>query len=133
MAYYALLNENQVVIQVIAGKDETDPQCNWEELYSHETGLQAKRTSYNTRGGVHYDPVTGEPSADQSKAFRKNYAGIGYRYDIDHDAFISPKPYASWLLNEDSCLWEPPVAMPTDGKMYRWDEATTSWVEIALS
>jgi hypothetical protein len=86
-----------------------------------------KRTSYNTRGGVHYDPVTNEPSADQSKAFRKNYAGVGYTYDETRDAFIPPKPFDSWTLNETSCLWEAPVAMPDDGQQYTWNEETTSW------
>jgi hypothetical protein len=61
---------------------------------------------------------------------RKNYAGIGYTYDAGRDAFIPPKPYASWLLNETTCLWDAPVAMPNDGKRYSWDEATTSWVEV---
>jgi hypothetical protein len=88
------------------------------------------QTSYNTRGGVHYDPETGEPSADQTKALRKNYAGKGYDYDATRDAFIPPQPFASWTLNDDSCLWEPPVAYPTDGKMYQWDEDTTNWVEV---
>lgn len=86
------------------------------------------RTSYNTRGGVHYDPQTGEPSEDQSKALRKNYAGSGYSYDQERDAFIPPKPYESWTLDETTCLWEPPVAYPSDGGMYYWDESTTNWV-----
>jgi hypothetical protein len=90
------------------------------------------QTSYNTRGGVHIDPETGEPSADQSKALRFNYAGIGFTYDRERDAFIPPKPFASWTLNETSCLWEAPVAYPTDGKHYVWDEATTSWVEVPV-
>jgi len=88
--------------------------------------------SYNTRGGVHYNPETGEPSDDQSKALRKNFAGIGYTYDADRDAFIPPKPFNSWVLNETQCLWEAPVAYPdaAEGEMYRWDEDTTSWVLI---
>ena len=85
------------------------------------------QTSYNTRGGVHYNPETGEPSADQTKALRKNYAGIGFSYDRTRDAFIPPKPYASWNLNEETCLWESPVAYPTDGQRYTWNEETTSW------
>lgn len=84
-----------------------------------------KRTSYNTRGGVHY--VNGEASADQSKAFRKNYAGIGYTYDVTRDAFIPPKPFNSWILNETSCLWEPPIVYPSDGKMYTWNENLGTW------
>jgi hypothetical protein len=88
------------------------------------------QTSYNTRGGVHYNPETGEPSADQSKALRKNYAGIGFTYDRTRDAFIPPKPYASWILSEDTCLWNPPVPMPTDDKPYGWNEQTQQWEEI---
>ena len=88
------------------------------------------QTSYNTRGGVHYNQETGEPSADQSKALRKNYAGIGFTYDRDKDAFIPPRPFVSWTLNQTTCLWEAPTAYPNDGKHYRWDENTTSWVEV---
>jgi hypothetical protein len=88
------------------------------------------QTSYNTRGGVHYNPETGEPSADQSKALRKNYAGMGYSYDRQRDAFIPPQPFASWVLDEATCLWNAPVPYPADGKRYAWDEATTSWVEF---
>lgn len=88
------------------------------------------QTSYNTRGGVHYNPDTNQPSDNQSKALRKNYAGIGYTYDRERDAFIPPKPYASWILNEQSCLWEAPVPYLTDGKMYRWDETAGNWVEV---
>jgi hypothetical protein len=85
------------------------------------------QTSYNTRGGVHYQSNTNEPSEDQTKALRKNYAGIGYTYDAQRDAFIPPKPFNSWILNETSCLWEAPVAYPTDGERYTWNEETTSW------
>ena len=91
------------------------------------------QTSYNTRDGVHYDPATSNPSADQTKALRKNYAGIGYSYDRTRDAFIPPQPFASWTLNETSCLWQAPVAMPTDGKRYTWDEASTSWKEAVAA
>lgn len=109
------------------GRDEDEDK---EAELLARTGDVYKRTSYNTRGGVHYNPETNEPSADQSKAFRKNYAGLGYTYDAGRDAFIPPKPYNSWVLNETTCLWDAPVAMPTDGKRYSWDEATTSWVEV---
>lgn len=85
------------------------------------------QTSYNTRGGVHYQANTNEPSEDQTKALRKNYAGLGFTYDRTRDAFIPPKPYASWVLNDDSCLWEAPTPMPTDGAIYQWNESTTSW------
>ena len=90
------------------------------------------QTSYNTRGGVHYDPTTGEPSADQSKALRFNYAGIGYTYDAQRDAFIPPKPYPSWTLDEATCLWQPPVPMPSTGGPWTWDEAEGDWVEAGV-
>lgn len=79
------------------------------------------QTSYNTHGGVH---------ATGGTPLRKNYAGIGFTYDRTRDAFIPPQPFASWTLNEQTCLWNAPVAMPTDGKAYAWDEATTSWKEV---
>jgi hypothetical protein len=79
------------------------------------------QTSYNTAGGVHKNGGT---------PLRKNYAGIGFTYDRTKDAFIPPKPYASWVLDEQTCLWGAPVAMPTDDKRYTWDEATTDWVEV---
>ncbi len=122
MAHYALLDKRGVVVQVITGVDEDDGIYDWEQWYSAETRLTAKRTSYNTQGGVH--TCGGTP-------FRKNYAGIGYTYDPQRDAFIPPKPYPSWVLNEDTCLWDAPVPMPSDGNIYQWDEATTSWVEVA--
>ena len=81
------------------------------------------QTSYNTHGGEH--KLGGTP-------LRKNYAGIGFTYDRVKDAFIPPKPFASWLLNEDTCLWNAPVAMPDDGKIYEWDEATVNWVEVPV-
>jgi hypothetical protein len=85
------------------------------------------QTSYNTRGGVHYGQ-DGQP--DGGVALRKNYAGIGYTYDRTKDAFIPPKPYNSWTLDEETCLWNAPVAMPDDGKMYRWNEENTNWEEL---
>ena len=127
MAHYTFLNMQNIVTEVIVGKDETDGSTNWEMHYGNFREQVCKRTSYNTRGGVYYDPTTGQPAEDQSKAFRKNYAGIGYTYDETRDAFISPKPFDSWILNEDSCLWEAPVAMPDDGQKYSWNEETTSW------
>ena len=90
------------------------------------------QTSYNTRGGVHYQPNTNEPSEDQSKALRKNYAGIGYTYDSTRDAFIPPQPFNSWILNEDSCLWNAPVPYPTDGKLYKWNEEILNWEEVII-
>ena len=78
------------------------------------------QTSYNTHGNLH----------PKSRPMRKNYAGIGYTYDAVRDAFIPPQPFASWLLNDDTCLWEPPIPIPSDGADYQWDEMTTSWVEV---
>ena len=88
------------------------------------------QTSYNTRGGVHYQANSNEPSDDQSKALRKNYAGIGYTYDAQRDAFIPPKPFESWVLDETSCLWEAPTPYPDDGERYTWNETTTSWDQV---
>lgn len=85
------------------------------------------QTSYNTRGGVHYGP---DGAPDGGVALRKNYAGIGYTYDAARDAFIPPQPYSSWVLDEDTCLWHPPVPAPTDGKPYYWDESAMTWVEL---
>ena len=90
------------------------------------------QTSYNTRGGVHYQPNTNEPSEDQSKALRKNYAGIGYTYDSTRDAFIPPPPFNSWTLNEDTCLWDSPVPYPEDGKLYKWNEEILNWEEVII-
>ena len=90
------------------------------------------QTSYNTRGGVHYQPNTNEPSEDQSKALRKNYAGIGYTYDSTRDAFIPPQPFNSWTLNEDTFLWDSPVAYPEDGKLYKWNEEILNWEEVII-
>lgn len=85
------------------------------------------QTSYNTRGGIHYG-LDGQP--DGGVAMRKNYAGVGFTYDAQRDAFIPPRPFPSWALNEDTCLWDAPTPYPTDGKLYRWDEPTLSWIEI---
>ena len=90
------------------------------------------QTSYNTRGGVHYQPNANDPSEDQSKALRKNYAGIGYTYDATKDAFIPPQPFNSWTLNEDTCLWDSPVPYPEDGKLYKWNEELVNWEEVII-
>jgi hypothetical protein len=120
MAHYAFLDENNIVTEVIVGKDEGEEGRDWEQWYGEFRGQTCKRTSYNTQGGVH--TLGGTP-------FRKNYAGIGYTYRQDIDAFVPVKPFNSWVLNESTAQWEAPVAMPTDGKMYSWDEETTSWIE----
>lgn len=122
MAHFAKLDNLAVVVFVTVGRDED----NELELCAR-TGDTYRRTSFNTKGGIHYDSKTGQPSNDQTKAFRKNFAGIGYKYDFDRDAFIPPKPYKSWVLNEQSCLWEAPTLMPTDDTHYIWDESTVAW------
>lgn len=123
MSHFAKLDENNVVVFVTVGRQEDD---GLEEELIARTGDVYRQTSYNTYGGVHY--TDGEPSDDQTKAFRKNYAGIGYSYDPDRDAFIPPKPFESWTLNEETCLWDAPTPYPEDGNAYTWDEETTSWV-----
>jgi len=121
MAHYVVLDENNIVVDGFVGKNEGEDGVDWEQYYN------AKRTSYNTKGGIHYNPETKEPSIDQSKAFRKNYAGVGYTYDKTRDAFIPPQPYPSWTLNEETCLWDSPVPYPTDGNPYIWNEETQTW------
>jgi len=116
MAHYAFLDENNIVTEVIVGKEESN--FNWEQQYGMFRGQLCKRTSFNTIGGVH--KLGGTP-------FRKNYAGIGYTYDETRDAFIAPKPFNSWILNEDTCLWNAPVAYPQDDNKYKWNEQTLSW------
>lgn len=115
MAHFAKLDENNVVVAVLVGRQEDDGQ---EEALSARTGDTYKQTSYNTIKGVHV--LGGTP-------FRKNFAGIGYVYDAQRDAFIPPKPYASWVLNEETCLWDAPTPIPTDGQAHQWNEETTSW------
>ena len=121
MAHYAFLDENNVVTEVIVGKNEGEDNTDWEVHYGNFRGQTCKRTSYNTQGGVH--SAGGTP-------LRKNYAGIGYTYDSQRDAFIPPKPFDSWVLDEETCLWQAPTPMPEDGGMYVWDEETQAWVEI---
>ena len=122
MAHYAFLNADSVVTEVITGMNETEliegllP----ETWYGNFRGQVCKRTSYNTSGGVHSKGGT---------PFRKNYAGSGYIYDTARNAFISPKPYPSWLLDEATCWWGAPVPYPATGE-WQWDEATLSWVEV---
>lgn len=123
MGHFAKVN-NGIVEQVIVAEPK------FFETFIDTSPGQWIQTSYNTRGGIYYTPNSNEPSEDQSKAFRKNYAGIGYTYDADRDAFIPPKPYPSWVLDEFSCLWNPPVPYPNDNQTYVWDETTTSWLKI---
>ena len=111
MSHFAQV-ENGVVTQVMVAEQDV--------IDSGLFGSGWVQTSYNTHGGQH----------PEGRPLRKNYAGIGYTYDTQRDAFIPPKPYASWLLDEQTCLWNAPTPMPTDGKRYTWDEATTSWIEV---
>lgn len=128
MAHFAQIDSNNIVIQVIvvADADTTDSQGNFYEsigitFCQNLLGGNWKQTSYNTQGGVHSNGGT---------PFRKNYAGIDYTYDLERDAFIPPKPFNSWVLNETTCIWDAPVTMPSDDKRYTWDENTTNWVEV---
>lgn len=118
MAHFAEIDENNIVIRVLVISDEEENRG--QEFLANDLGLGGRwiKTSYNTSGNVHQ--FGGVP-------LRKNYAGIGYLYDPIRDAFIPPKPFDSWILNEDTCLWEAPVPMPNDGQKYYWDESIINW------
>jgi hypothetical protein len=111
MSHFARITAQGIVEQVIVAEQD------FIDTLSDKTSWV--QTSYNTRGGQH----------PEGRPLRKNYAGIGYSYDSVRDAFIPPKPYASWVLNENTCLWDAPTPYPTDGKTYNWDENTQQWVE----
>lgn len=119
MAHYAFLDSNNVVTEVIPGKNEGEDGIDWEVWYGDFRGQVCKRTSYNTVGNVHNNGGT---------PYRGNYAGIGYIYREDIDAFVPPQPFPSWTLDANA-QWQAPTPMPTDG-MYTWDEATTSWTHL---
>lgn len=111
MAHYAFLNDDNIVTEVITGRNEdeiVDGISDWEKYYGEFRGQRCVRTSYNAR-------------------IRKNYAGIGYTYDEARDAFIPPKPFASWILDEETCQWQAPTPMPQDGRLYRWVEEDLNW------
>ena len=118
MSHFAYVNEQGIVEQVIVAEQDVIDSG----LFGNP--LRWVQTSYNTKAGVHL--LGGTP-------LRKNYAGIGFKYDAVRDAFIPPKPYPSWVLDEQTCLWEAPTSMPTDDKRYQWDEQTISWVELQES
>ena len=122
MAHFAEINADNLVVRVLVVPDAQEDRG--QEFLADDLGLGGtwKKTSYNTQAGVHVNGGT---------PYRKNYAGISYTFDAERDAFIAPKPYASWVLDEATCNWQAPVAMPTDDKMYRWNEETISWVEVA--
>jgi hypothetical protein len=119
MAHFAKLDSNNIVTFVTVGRDEDN-----ELELSSRTGDVYKQTSFNTQAGVHV--LGGTP-------FRKNYAGIGFTYDTQRDAFIPPKPYPSWTLNEQTCNWDAPTTYPNDGKHYAWNEKTLTWDEITFN
>jgi hypothetical protein len=114
MSHFAKVLDGKVT-QVIVAEPE------FFDTFVDSSPGQWIQTSYNTHGGQH----------PEGRPLRKNYAGVGFTYDSVKDAFIPPQPFTSWALNEDTCLWDAPTPMPTDGKIYRWDEPTTSWVEVA--
>lgn len=126
MAHFAQIDDNNIVVQVIVVEQDV--------INSGLFGDPTRwiQTSYNTRGGVHYGQ-DGQP--DNGVALRKNYAGIGYTYDSVRDAFIPPKPYPSWVLNEETCFWEAPVAQPApqEGVFYSWNEDTQSWDSVTVT
>ena len=123
MAHFARIDDSNIVRQVIVVSDADSATEEDGQAFLASIGLAGTwvQTSYNTNGAVH--ALGGIP-------FRYNYAGVGYTYDADREAFIPPKPYDSWVLVDETCLWEAPVAMPDDGNDYTWDEATTSWVAV---
>lgn len=112
MSHFAHINSQSIVDQVIVAEqdyiDTLEDKTSWVQ------------TSYNTHAGQH----------PEGRPLRKNYAGIGFTYDAQRDAFIPPQPYPSWNVNEETCLWDPPTPYPTDDKIYGWDEATVSWIQI---
>ena len=119
MGHWAKVEGGIVTNVIVADDDWSDESDGWIQ------------TSYQTRGGKHYDD--GSPQVEDSKpALRKNFAGIGHIYDEIRDAFYEPQTFPSWVLNEDTCQWNPPVPMPDDGKRYGWDEENTEWKEICV-
>ena len=124
MGHFAKVVDGKVATVIVAEAEFFDTYVD----SSPGTWIQ---TSYNTRGGVHYKPDSNEPSEDQSKALRGNYAGIGMIYDADNDVFYAPQPFPSWTLNNTTWLWEAPIPRPNDGKRYDWDESVQNWVEMA--
>ena len=119
MSHFAEINSDNIVQRVIVAEQDF--------IDSLENSSSWIQTSYNTRGGKHYAPNSN--TEDGGVALRKNYAGVGYTYDPTRDAFIPLQPYPSWTLDEDTCIWASPVSYPSDGKIYLWDESSTSWKE----
>jgi len=113
MAHFAKVQDGTVIKVIVAEPDFFDN-------FVDESAGEWIQTSYNTHGGEH----------PKDLPLRKNYAGIGFTYDVQRDAFIPPQPFASWTLNEDTCLWDAPVTYPDDGKLYKWDEDTSAWIAM---
>jgi len=124
MAHFAEIDQNNVVVRVLVVDDLHE--ADGHNFLSNTLGLGGTwvKTSYNTVAGEHLLGGT---------AFRKNFAGVGFTYDLDRDAFLPPKPFESWIINDETCLWEAPVAPPTNDKPYSWNEADLKWVEITVS
>jgi hypothetical protein len=127
MAHWAEIDLNNIVTRVLVVDNSI---VDGNKFLSEEFGLGGTwvQTSYNTRGGIHYD-ANGQPDGGTQIGY--NYAGVGYSWD--GVGFAAPQPYPSWKLNADSYLWEAPTPMPTDGKLYSWDEATKSWTEVVAN
>ena len=119
MAHFAQLNEDNIVTQVIVVNNS---ECRVDNSESEEAGIFFCKSIFGED--------TNWKQTSYNRKFRKNYAGIGYTYDIEKDAFVPPSPYPSWRLNVDTCLWNPPTEYPADGKLYAWNEESTSWVEV---
>lgn len=129
MAHYAYIDDNNKVVQIFVGKDETvdapEGFADWEAYQENFKGMKCRRFSYNTKGGVHHTenadgvPV---PSDDQSKAFRGNAPAVGWNWDEDNEIFYNNQPHDSWTLNTSNGVWEPPIAFPDDGNDYEWNE-----------
>ena len=139
MAHYAFINNQNIVVQVIVGRDEDDLENlpegfdSWESYYSELHNMKCLRTSYNTHHNKHfyYDSEGQEqPTDTQEKALRGNYAGEGFTYDPVNDVFIRPKPFESWILNEEIWDWEAPVPYPDDNQYYEWSDKAQNWVLI---
>lgn len=141
MANFAKLNTDKTVISVVVVDNVNITNSNGIE--EENLGVQFlekitgwplwKKTSYNTKAGVHYDSVTGLPSEDQSKAFRKNYAGKGMYYDVFLDAFIAKQPFRGWVINDNTAQWEAPVPRPVkNGYFYTWDNSKQEWIENVI-
>lgn len=122
MAHFALIDATCTVVKVLSGSDNDDGK---ELEICARTGMTYRQCSYNTRSGIYYE--NGVPAEDQSKAFRKNFPGPAWRYDYDRDAFIPPKMYPSWVLNEETCQWECPVERPDNEQAWDWDETNKRW------